>query len=262
VDSTAVAEAARRSPLRTGPGLSELADRDELRFRDETEPIDDPLRHIPGWIDGKELPRLLEEALRLARLEPRGTIVELGAGACWLGAVLARRPEVDRVISIEFSRRRIEHFAPVAIAHLGAPPDKIERVVADFYAHGLDDGIADMVFTDAAFHHAADPARLAEVAWRLLRPGGAFVLHREPTLSLIRRTRPHELEDQHGSFEHEYDWWTYLRFLREAGFDAYKAPAPVGFRTRLQRARVRPPLGWLNGITFSTFTYVGVKPAA
>ena len=153
--------------------------------------------------------------------------MELGAGTCWLGATLARRPEVERVVAIEFSERRLIELAPIAIAYLGAPAEKIERVVADFYAHGLEEGQADFVFMDAAFHHASDPVRLARVAFELLRPGGVFVLHREPTLSLLRRTRSHGIEGDHGEFEHEYDWWEYLRFLRAAGFDAYKAAAAL-----------------------------------
>ena len=90
-------------------------------------------------------------------LEPAGTIVDLGAGACWLSAALVRRPAVEKSIAIEFSRRRLEELAPIAIAYLAAPPEKIERVRADFYNHGLGEGIADWVFTDAAFHHA-DPS--------------------------------------------------------------------------------------------------------
>ena len=255
-----IAAAASASPLRRGGPMSDLADQDELKFREEIEPIRDAAADIPAWLERKQLPRTLEHALELADVKPSGTIVELGAGTCWLGAMLARRPEVERVIGIEFSRRRIEEFSPVAIAYLDAPGEKIERVVADFYAHGLGDGIADYVFTDAAFHHAADPVRLARVAYDLLRPGGTFVLHREPTLSLFHRTRPHGIEGEHGSFEHEYDARVYLRFLREAGFEARKAPAPTDYSNALDRARMRPPLSWLNGITFSMYTYVGVKP--
>jgi SAM-dependent methyltransferase len=254
-----IAAVARSSPLTEGGVMSELADHDELRFREEIEPIERPETHIPWWIEAKQLPRTLEHALCLARVEPHGTVVDLGAGTCWLGATLARRDEVERVISVEFSRRRIEEFAPVAIAYLDAPSHKIHRVVADFYAHGLGDAIADFVFTDAAFHHAADPARLARVAYALLKPGGTVMLHREPTLSLLHRTRPHGLEGEHGSFEHEYDARVYLRFLEQAGFDARKAPAPTSYDSRLDRARMRPPLSWLNGITFSMYTYIGVK---
>lgn len=258
----AIADAAARSPVRTSGRLSELADLDELRFREEIEPFEDPHRDVVAWIERKELPQKLARALRNAALTPAGTIVELGAGTCWMGASLARSPEVERVIAVEFSQRRLVEFAPIAIAYLDAPAEKIERVVADFYAHGLGTEIADMVFMDAAFHHAADPVRLARVAHELLKPGGRLVLHREPTLSLLRRSRPHGLEGEHGDFEHEYFAREYLRFLETAGFDAYKAPAPVGFRTRRERLHHVAPFAWLNGIVFSEYTYVGVKPLA
>jgi SAM-dependent methyltransferase len=241
--------------------LSELADLDELRFREEAELYPDPLTDIPRWVDGKELPAKLAYALEQAALEPAGVIVDLGAGTCWLSAYLSRRPEVERAIAVEFSERRLGELAPIAIAHLGASPEKIERRVADFYAHGIEPGAADWVFMDAAFHHAADPVRLARVAYDLLRPGGRFVLFREPTLSLLRRTRDHGTEDDHGSFEREYDARGYLRALREAGFSASRHPAAGGFRSRRQRALRRPPLSWLNGVAYAEYTYVGVRPA-
>jgi SAM-dependent methyltransferase len=256
----AIAAAAQRSPLRATGRLSELADADELRYRDELEEFEDPARDIVAWMERKELQEKLRYTLGQAGIEPHGQVVELGAGTCWLGATLALSPAVEKVTSIEFSRRRIAELAPVAIAHVGAPPEKVERVVADFYDHGLGSEIADMVFMDAAFHHAADPVRMARVAYDLLRPGGVFVLHREPTLSLIKRSRDHGVEGEHGDFEHEYDWWKYLRFLREAGFEASKHPAASSFGNQRERARLRPPLSWLNGIFYSTFTYVGRKP--
>lgn len=256
----AIAAAAQRSPLRETGRLSELADADELRYREETEAIEDPPRDVVTWLERKELQQKLRYALERARLRPHGQIIELGAGTCWLGATLALSPDVEKVTSIEFSRRRIALLAPIAIAHIGAPPEKIERVVADFYDHGLGSEIADMVFMDAAFHHAADPVRMARVAYDLLRPGGVFVLHREPTLSLLQRTRPHGEEGKHGDFEHEYDWWVYLRFLRRAGFEASKHPAAAGFSDPRAARLLRPPLSLLNGLAYSSFTYVGRRP--
>jgi hypothetical protein len=117
-----------------------------------------------------------------------------------------------------------------------------------------------MVFTDASFHHAAEPVRLAQVAYRLLRSGGALVLFREPTLSLLRRRREHGVEGEHGSFEREYSPDAYLKFLRRAGFRASKFRAAGGFSTIRSQTIPRPPLSWLNGVLFSEFTYVGRKP--
>ena len=258
--SDAIADAARRSPLQRRDGLSELADLEELAFREEHERYDDPAADVVRFIESKELVRKLEFALDAAGVRPRGTIVELGAGTCWLAATLARDPAVDRVVGIDFSARRIEELAPIAIAHLGAPPEKVERVVGDFYDPPVGPGEADIVITDAAYHHAADPVKLARLAYDLLRPGGELVLHREPTVSLLRRSRDHGIEDEHGSFEREYSSQEYLDQLRAAGFEPRRAPAAGGFATPRARALLRPPLSWLNGVAFSEFTYVGRKP--
>jgi SAM-dependent methyltransferase len=261
VSADAVARAAAESPLRRAPALSELADLDELRFREEVEAYPDPLRDVPHFIDRKQLPARLEYALKRAGLEPAGTIVDLGAGVCWLSATLARRAAVDRVIAVEFSERRLVELAPISLVHLDAPAAKVERHVADFYAHGLPAGEADWVVMDAAFHHAPDPVRLARVAYDLLRPGGRIVLLREPTLSPLHRTRDHGVEDAHGSFEREYVAREYQRALRDAGFaPVTKHAAAGGFATPRQRMILRPPLSWLNGFAFAEWTYVGVRP--
>jgi SAM-dependent methyltransferase len=261
VAGDAIERAASESPLVYGPQVSELADADELEFREHIEAYPDPASDVPRFIDRKELPARLEYALAQANLEPAGTIVDLGAGVCWLSASLARRPAVERVIAVEFSQRRLVELAPIALAHLDAPAGKVERRVADFYAHGLPAGEADWVVMDAAFHHAPEPVRLARVAFELLKPGGRFVLLREPTLALLRRTRDHGTEDEHGSFEREYDARGYLRALRDAGFrPATRHRAAGGFTTPRQRAILRPPLAWLNGIAFAEWTYVGTRP--
>ena len=250
------ASLAECSPIRVGPEFTPHADRDELRFRDEIEP---ELRTegVAAWMERRELVRKLEWVLAHAQLEPVGTVVDLGAGSCWLDAHLAKRPAVERAICVEFSRRRLEELAPQAIGVLGAPAGKVERLLADFYAHGLPAASADLVVTDAAFHHAADPARLAHVAFDLLRPGGVFLLHREPTLSLLRRSRDHGLEGEHGGFEREYTAQGYMEHLRAAGFqDVRKVPAAGSFRGAKARALLRPPLSWLNGIAFAEYAYV------
>lgn len=255
-----IERAAAASPLRVGPSFSALADADELRYRDEIEHVSEPRLDVPRFIEQKELVRKLEYSLDRAGLEPDGTIVDLGAGTCWLSATLARRPKVERAIAVEFSRRRLEELAPIAMAYLEAPAEKVERVLADFYNHGLGEKIADWVFMDAAFHHAADPVRMAGVAYDLLRPRGRLVLFREPTETRLRRRRDHGVEDEHGAFEREYRPNTYVDFLQRAGFEASKFPASGGFQSLKARALLRAPMSWLNGVLFSEYTYVGRRP--
>jgi SAM-dependent methyltransferase len=255
----AIAAAARQSPL-SERGLTEHADLDELRYREEIETLAEPTRQIAEWMTRRELLPKLEDALARAGIEPGGTVVELGAGSAWLSAALARSPLVERAIAIDFSRDRLVNRAPVAMAILGAPAEKVERVIADFYDPGVPDGSVDLVVMDAAFHHASEPQLLASKIAALLKPGGHVMLFREPTLSLVRRRRERTAEDDHGDFEHGYDWWDYLGFLRRAGLEARKVPATHSFTARRDRLRLRPPLSWLNGTLWSMFTYIGRKP--
>lgn len=251
-----VARADAASPLTTGPAFSELADAAELRFRDEIEP---ELRGdgVVAWMRRKELQDKLAHVLRTTRVVPAGTVVELGAGTCWLSATLACDARVQRAIAVEFSRHRLEQLAPIAIAAIGAPAAKVERRRADFNAPGLPAGRADLVVTDAAFHHAADAGRLAAVAFELLRPGGTILLFREPTLALLRRTRDHGVEGRYGTFEHEHTARGYERLLRTAGFSDVRRVAAPGATGRRGRLLMRPPLSWLNGIAFAEYAYVG-----
>lgn len=246
--------------MRAGPQFTEAVDLAELTFREDIEPYAEPLRDVPRFIDSKRLPEFLELVLRSTGIVPTGVVVELGAGVCWLAALMARSPEVTRVVAVEFSRRRLEELAPIAVAHLKAPASKVERIVADFHAPGLQDGSADLVVTDASFHHAANPQRLTQVAYRALRPGGIFLLMREPTVTCIRTRRDHGLEGDHGDFEREYERGQYLAFLRAAGFRSHSYAAPGDLGTRRGRAILRPPISWLNGIAFSEYSYVGWKP--
>ena len=258
-DADAIADAARRSPLRER-ALTVHADLDELRYREEIETFPDPGDSVVHNLEKKELLRKLTDALQRTGVVPRGVVVEFGAGTAWLSAALARFPDVERVIAVEFSRRRLVELAPAAIAYLGAPPEKVERVVADFYDPGIDEGTVDLLVMDAAFHHAADPQLLADHIAALLRRGGQLLLFREPTLSWFVRDRGTTVEDEHGDFEHGYTWRGYTGFLERAGLVASKVPATHSYTVLRARVRLHPPLSWLNGTVFSTFTYHGRKP--
>ena len=102
--------------------------------------------------------RKLDYSLERGGLEPAGTIVDLGAGTCWLSAALVRRPGVEESIAIEFSRRRLEELAPIAIAYLVRPRRRSSGSGPTSTTTASSERIADWVFTDAAFHHAPDPS--------------------------------------------------------------------------------------------------------
>jgi SAM-dependent methyltransferase len=239
--------------------LSGDADVQELRFRENVEPYADGVAASLGFFQRKRVLDYLDYALARADIEPAGTVVELGAGSCWLSSALACFPAVERVIAIDFSRRRLTEIGPASLALLDAPAEKVERRVADFYNHGLEPDMADVVVLDAAFHHAADPARLSRICFDLLRRGGTVVLFREPTLTPTHRKRDHGIEAEHGDFEHEYRRGEYVTFLRDAGFDARSIGVRWFHSGGWRRVLYHPPLTLLSGPLRGHYVYVGRK---
>ncbi len=259
LDDPRIADAAARSPLVVGPAFSPHADAAELEFREQHEPYDG-LEVAEIFFHRKRVLDYLENALARTGIDPAGVVVELGAGSCWLSAALCCFAEVERVVAVEFSERRLTAFAPVSLAMLDAPAHKLERRLADFYSHGLEPGSADLVVLDAAFHHASDPPALAQVVFELTRPGGSALLLREPTLTLLTRSRDHGLEAVHGDFEHEYSRRQYVDFLASAGFRARSVGVRWFHASGLRRVAYRPPLTWLSGPLRGHYAYVGLKP--
>jgi SAM-dependent methyltransferase len=255
-----VVEAAGRSPLVSALELSAHADAQELNFRENVEPYADGVAASLDFFRRKRVLDYLDYALEQTGIQPAGTVVELGAGSCWLSSALACFPAVERVIGIDFSRRRLVEMAPASLALLDAPAEKVERRIADFYNHGLEPGIADLVVLDASFHHAADPALLSRVCFDLLRDGGTVALLREPTLTVTHRKRDHGIEADHGDFEHEYRRGEYVRFLRDAGFDARSVGVRWFHSSGWRRALYHPPLTLLSGPLRGHYVYVGRKP--
>jgi len=258
LDDPRIAAAATRSPLVYGPSFSEHADAAELEFRERHEPYDG-LEVAEIFFRRKRVLDYLDHALARVGLEPAGVVVELGAGSCWLSAALSCFDAVERVVAVEFSERRLVSFAPVSLALLDAPAEKVERRVADFYRHGLEPESADLVVLDAAFHHASDPRRLAEVVFELTKPGGSALLLREPTLTPLTRRRDHGIEAAHGDFEHEYSRREYMGFLAGAGFRARSVGVRWFHASGFRRALYRPPLTWLSGPLRGQYAYVGSR---
>jgi SAM-dependent methyltransferase len=261
LDDPRITAASARSPLVRGPSFSEHADAAELEFREEHEPYDG-LEVAEIFFRRKRVLDYLDHALVRTGIAPSGVVVELGAGSCWLSAALSCFSSVERIVAVEFSERRLVSFAPISLALLAAPAEKVERRIADFYRHGLEPGSADLVVLDASFHHASDPRRLADVVFELTKPGGAALLLREPTLTVLKRRRDHGLEAAHGDFEHEYRRQQYVDFLASAGFQARSVGVRWFHAGGLRRALYRPPLTWLSGPLRGQYVYVGRKPGS
>lgn len=102
-------------------------------------------------------------------------ILDAAAGTCWASALLSAKNEVGHVCAVDFSRHRLETFAPPTVESLGGDPARIERCYGSFYDIKKPDAFFDVVFMNSAFHHADNPLRLLVELDRVLKPGGTFL---------------------------------------------------------------------------------------
>lgn len=117
----------------------------------------------------EELQRKVKAQLRLVRphLSPETTLVEFAPGDCGLSH--AASPLCKRVIGIDISDQR---------ANPSASPENFELIIYDGYECGLPDNSADAVYSCMFLEHLHpdDIQPHLRLAWRLLKPGGVYVI--------------------------------------------------------------------------------------
>jgi ArsR family transcriptional regulator len=143
----------------------------------------------------------------LLRLLPPLDVADLGSGEGLLSELLALR--CRRVIAVDNSERIIA-FAAARARKAGL--DNLEFRLGDLQAPPIAPGSVDLVVLSQALHHAEDPARALESAYRILRPKGQI---------LILDLRKHSFEQARSLYG---DRWLGLaesdltRWLEAAGF--------------------------------------------
>lgn len=165
-------------PIRDG--LSELANRDELRYREEVQARTDSPESFVRKIRQSGRLQLLPHLRACGLVEPAGQVLEIGAGSGWLSAQLSLVPAVERAVATDFSPRLVREVMPVVADDLGADRAKLTHETADFHALPFPPGSFDFVFADSALHHATDVTRVLREARRVLRPSGRLIALREP----------------------------------------------------------------------------------
>jgi len=120
--------------------------------------------HCPGrsW---KALSHLLLTLL------PEIDIADLGAGEGTLAQLLARRAK--SVIAVDLSEKMVEFGSQLARQHGFS---NLEYRLGDIEAPPIDPGTIDLAILSQALHHAINPARAIQAAFRILRPGGRILV--------------------------------------------------------------------------------------
>src|SRR5882672_4165469 len=143
----------------------------------------------------------------LLHILPPLVVADLGSGEGLLSELLARR--CKRVIAVDNSEK-IVAFGAAKAKKNGLK--NLEFRLGDLQNPPIEAGSVDLVILSQALHHAADPAKAIQSAYRILKPGGQMML-----LDLLKHNfeRAHEL---YGDTWMGFSESDLHRWLEEAGF--------------------------------------------
>jgi ArsR family transcriptional regulator len=176
----------------------------------------------------------------LAQAWPPGLVVaDLGCGAGFLSSLLARRGAT--VIAVDHSERML------AAAERRKLAGAVEFRRGELDALPLADAEVDAAFANLVWHHLPDFASAAREVFRVLKPGGAFV---------VSDLEPHEAEwmrEAMGDLRLGLKADQVVGALARAGF------TELGTEPAVDRYRVTSPAG--ESLELPMFLVCGRKPA-
>ena len=114
-------------------------------------------------------PHVLAEVTRAVAGEPAPRLLDLGCGTGALGELVLSRLPGARLTCVDLSPRMVE----AARMCLG---DRADVLLCDAERLPFRDGSFDAAWCNDSFHHYPDPERAAFQAWRVLAPGGTFII--------------------------------------------------------------------------------------
>ena len=179
----------------------------------------------PGHAAGKPFTERLELPQRLfdlgvllhwLRAAPGDTVLDLGAGSCWLSRFLNRYG--CRTVSVDVSPTALaigrQAFEEDPGIDWGLEP---EFLVYDGRRLPLEDGSVDRVALVDAFHHLPNPRQVLSEMHRVLRPGGLVAMVEPGPGHAGADTSRWEVATT-GILENEFDPAAVARIARDVGF--------------------------------------------
>lgn len=201
--------------------------------------------------------------LRRTLPKKANVLVEIGAGSCAMGILLAKMFGVNHTIYSDISEARLQRSYSMAADHFGYHAQKVELCELDMnLPFDLPSNMADIVLFNAALHHARNIWTCLAEAQRITRPGGFVVALREsmvPALWSGRRYRQllKTPEVRAGVSENSYTVEQYLYYMRANGLHARAYPL-VDPQSGLKP--IKRFLPFLNGLIFSgSYILIGQK---
>ena len=152
----------------------------------------------------------------------KGEVLELGAGSCWLSALISKEPEVKEVYALDISKKLLETVGNKIIDVLKGERQKIKFVVSDFHKLPFGSNKFDIVICDASLHHAQNLPLLLAEANRVLKNGGFLIAIREPIKSFLYQYNLKKFgrkEIKQGATENIYSKKEWKKYFNQAGFE-------------------------------------------
>jgi ubiquinone/menaquinone biosynthesis C-methylase UbiE len=111
---------------------------------------------------------------RLFELGARGFMLDVGTGPGHIPLLVCERSDAARVLGVDLASHMLRH----AERRRASSPHRarVEYRIGDAKALPFDAGVFDAVFSNAMLHHLPDPRPFLADAWRVLRPGGVFLV--------------------------------------------------------------------------------------
>ena len=103
-----------------------------------------------------------------------GHVLEVGAGAGWLGSLISKYPDVKKMFILENDPVAIHETMPLVFKALEADESKITRVLGTFHHLPLPDYF-DFVIATGALHHSGNLKLVFEQVFSTLKPGGWLI---------------------------------------------------------------------------------------
>lgn len=175
--------------------------------------------HMGTWQEGDTLQdamaRSNERMADMADVSARVDVLDVGSGYGAAAIYLASTRQCD-VVGLNLSERENE-FARQRVREQGLE-DRVTIKQGDFHALPFDDASFDVVWSQESLLHAVDKRNVLDECFRVVKPGGKFVLSDLLMRADVEEDERQVLYARVGTPE-MWDFDDYAEAIRNAGFD-------------------------------------------
>jgi len=120
------------------------------------------------YVPGRSWKAIAEALIKVLNYK---VVADLGAGEGTLAQMLAQRAE--KVIAVDLSPKMVEFGQQLAVQN---GLNNLEYRIGDIESPPIDDQSLDLAILSQALHHAENPQRAVDAAFRILKPGGRLIV--------------------------------------------------------------------------------------